>query len=121
MGKPIFSRQRRPGLHKAPFTMFKFQTMRPGADPDKERITRLGSLLPFWEDAALVINDMQLCPSSSEASRAPDALLPWWVRRADRRKKNNSVAELGLRANAHRLPPPVLFTVLVFLPVLSPS
>ena len=50
-GRPILFRQRRPGLHGAPFTILKFRTMRaPGADEvahatDDVRVTRLGRLL----------------------------------------------------------------------------
>jgi glycosyltransferase involved in cell wall biosynthesis len=49
MGKPIFFRQLRAGLHGRPFTLHKFRTMRSarGADgellPAEQRITRLGS------------------------------------------------------------------------------
>lgn len=51
MGAPIFFRQRRPGLHGAPFELVKFRTMRdprPGEDAlatDAERITRLGRFM----------------------------------------------------------------------------
>lgn len=51
MGRPIFFRQERPGLHGKPFKMLKFRTMRApraGEDPlktDADRITRLGALL----------------------------------------------------------------------------
>ncbi len=43
--RPIFFRQVRPGLHGAPFTLIKFRTMRPGTEPDAERITPLGRWL----------------------------------------------------------------------------
>jgi len=51
MGKPVFFRQIRPGLHGKPFTIYKFRTMLNAYDkngnllPDKERLTRLGSFL----------------------------------------------------------------------------
>lgn len=51
MGRPVFFRQVRPGLHGAPFGMIKFRTMRDavGADgsllPDAERLTPLGQWL----------------------------------------------------------------------------
>lgn len=51
MGRPIFFRQTRPGLHGRPFDLIKFRTMReprPGEDPlktDGQRITRLGKFL----------------------------------------------------------------------------
>lgn len=49
-GRPIFFRQERIGENGRPFTMFKFRTMRTGADsawvkPGDARVTRLGSLL----------------------------------------------------------------------------
>jgi sugar transferase EpsL len=39
LGAPVIFRQRRPGLHGRPFTMFKFRTMTEARDP-------LGALLP---------------------------------------------------------------------------
>lgn len=50
LGKPVFFRQQRPGLHGIPFEMVKFRTM-VDADParglltDDERMTPLGSFL----------------------------------------------------------------------------
>ncbi len=51
MGRPVFFRQTRPGLHGKPFEMIKFRTMRDAMDaegnplPDAERLTRLGRFL----------------------------------------------------------------------------
>jgi lipopolysaccharide/colanic/teichoic acid biosynthesis glycosyltransferase len=50
MGRPVLFRQRRPGLHGLPFTMYKFRTMRPldvsqGWTTDAERLTPLGGRL----------------------------------------------------------------------------
>jgi sugar transferase EpsL len=51
MGRPIFFRQRRPGLHGRPFTIYKFRTMLDPSDnggrpmPDTKRLTRLGRFL----------------------------------------------------------------------------
>lgn len=51
MGRPIFFRQRRPGLGGRPFELVKFRTMRiagPGRDDvsaDAQRLTRLGRFL----------------------------------------------------------------------------
>lgn len=51
MGRPVFFRQIRPGLHGRPFGMVKFRTMRDALDaegnplPDSERLTRLGRFL----------------------------------------------------------------------------
>jgi len=43
--RPVFFRQVRPGLGGKPFTLIKFRTMRPGSEPDAERITRVGKWL----------------------------------------------------------------------------
>lgn len=43
--RPIFFRQVRPGLGGKPFTLVKFRTMRPGTEPDEERITCVGRFL----------------------------------------------------------------------------
>jgi sugar transferase EpsL len=51
MGRPVLFRQRRPGRHGEPFTIYKFRTMvepRPGESrlhSDGARVTRLGALL----------------------------------------------------------------------------
>lgn len=51
MGRPVLFRQRRPGLHGRPFTMYKFRTMRDAVDaegnplPNEARVTRFGSFL----------------------------------------------------------------------------
>ena len=51
LGSPLLFRQQRPGLHKRPFTMVKFRTMRDaiGRDgrplPDVDRLTPFGTLL----------------------------------------------------------------------------
>jgi sugar transferase EpsL len=51
LGRPIFFRQFRPGLHGNLFNIFKFRTMRNELDskgnpcPDAERLTRLGHIL----------------------------------------------------------------------------
>jgi lipopolysaccharide/colanic/teichoic acid biosynthesis glycosyltransferase len=45
MGRPVIFRQVRPGLHARPFTLLKFRTMRPGAEPDAERLTPFGRWL----------------------------------------------------------------------------
>lgn len=51
MGRPVLFRQRRPGLHGEPFTIYKFRTMvepREGQSrflSDGARVTRLGALL----------------------------------------------------------------------------
>lgn len=43
--RPVFFRQVRPGLGGRPFTLVKFRTMRPGPEPDDERVTRVGRFL----------------------------------------------------------------------------
>ena len=51
MGPPVFFRQRRPGLHGKPFTLYKFRTMTDARDPqgnllpDEQRLTPLGRFL----------------------------------------------------------------------------
>jgi lipopolysaccharide/colanic/teichoic acid biosynthesis glycosyltransferase len=51
MGRPVLFRQRRPGLHARPFTIYKFRTMRELRDPkgellpDGDRLTPLGEAL----------------------------------------------------------------------------
>jgi len=51
LGRPVFFRQRRPGLHGALFTIIKFRTMRDavneGGDPlpDERRLTKVGRFL----------------------------------------------------------------------------
>lgn len=51
LGKPVFFRQRRPGLHNTPFTIYKFHTMTNERDkdgnllPDVDRLTNLGRFL----------------------------------------------------------------------------
>jgi len=50
-GSPIFFRQRRPGLHGKPFTLYKFRTMTDARDrdgnllPDADRLTGFGRFL----------------------------------------------------------------------------
>ncbi len=50
-GLPVLFRQRRPGLHGRPFTMYKFRTMTDETDaqgkllPDADRLTRFGRFL----------------------------------------------------------------------------
>lgn len=51
MGRPVFFRQFRPGLHGKPFVIYKFRTMKKDRDsggnllPDEQRLTRLGRFL----------------------------------------------------------------------------
>ncbi len=51
LGRPVLFSQSRPGLHGAPFTLYKFRTMTDGRDaagnllPDGERLTRFGRWL----------------------------------------------------------------------------
>ena len=51
LGRPIFFRQQRPGLHSKPFTLYKFRTMTDARDangnlrPDAERLTPFGRFL----------------------------------------------------------------------------
>jgi len=51
IGRPIFFRQRRPGLHGVPFELLKFRTMTDAADaagrtlPDDQRLGRFGAML----------------------------------------------------------------------------
>src|SRR5260221_13397986 len=51
LGSPVLFRQVRPGLHGAPFQIYKFRTMTDARDkagnllPDAERLTRFGKFL----------------------------------------------------------------------------
>ncbi|NSW75757.1 MAG: sugar transferase [Candidatus Atribacteria bacterium] len=51
MGRPVFFRQRRPGLYGKPFLLYKFRTMLELYDnegkplPDEKRLTKLGKFL----------------------------------------------------------------------------
>ena len=51
LGSPVIFKQRRPGMHERPFTLYKFRTMRDARDaqgallPDSRRLTRLGAFL----------------------------------------------------------------------------
>ncbi|MET0554018.1 MAG: sugar transferase [Vicinamibacteria bacterium] len=45
LGPPVLFRQRRPGRFGVSFELLKFRTMREGAGPDGERLTRLGRIL----------------------------------------------------------------------------
>ncbi|MFG6178947.1 sugar transferase [Halomonas sp. THAF12] len=51
LGRPVFFRQQRPGLHGRPYEIIKFRTMRYAVDargrplPDEQRMTRLGTWL----------------------------------------------------------------------------
>ena len=45
LGRPVFFRQPRPGLHGRPFALVKFRTMRAGTGSDAERLTRFGRFL----------------------------------------------------------------------------
>lgn len=54
MGSPIMFRQVRPGLHKKPFSIMKFRTMRDAVDrhgkplSDEERLTKFGLFMRSW-------------------------------------------------------------------------
>jgi lipopolysaccharide/colanic/teichoic acid biosynthesis glycosyltransferase len=45
LGRPVLFRQRRAGLHGAPFTLSKFRSMRAGGAPDAARLSRFGRWL----------------------------------------------------------------------------
>ena len=45
MGRPVLFRQRRRGRSARPFTLYKFRSMRPGSEPDEQRLTPLGRVL----------------------------------------------------------------------------
>ena len=45
LGRPILFRQRRAGLHGAPFTLKKFRSMREGEAPDAARLNSFGRWL----------------------------------------------------------------------------
>ena len=45
LGRPIFFRQKRAGLHGRPFTLVKFRTMRQGVGDDGDRLTPWGRFL----------------------------------------------------------------------------
>ena len=45
LGRPVLFRQRRAGLHGAPFTLLKFRSMRAGEAPDAARLNSFGRWL----------------------------------------------------------------------------
>jgi lipopolysaccharide/colanic/teichoic acid biosynthesis glycosyltransferase len=45
LGRPVLFRQRRAGLHGAPFTLLKFRSMRAGGAPDAARLNSFGRWL----------------------------------------------------------------------------
>jgi sugar transferase EpsL len=45
LGRPVFFRQRRPGLRGVPFDVIKFRTMRDTGGSDADRLTSVGRLL----------------------------------------------------------------------------
>ncbi len=47
LGSPVLFRQQRPGLHKRPFTMVKFRTMRDAIGRDGRPLPDAGRLTPF--------------------------------------------------------------------------
>lgn len=44
-GAPVLFRQARPGRDGVAFTLLKFRTMRPGSEPDAQRLTALGRIV----------------------------------------------------------------------------
>ena len=45
LGRPVFFRQIRSGIHGQPFELIKFRTMQNGIEPDHLRLTRFGRFL----------------------------------------------------------------------------
>lgn len=45
IGAPVLFKQQRPGYRGTPFFIYKFRTMKDGAESDAERLTRLGGIL----------------------------------------------------------------------------
>lgn len=95
MGRPIFFRQTRPGLHGEPFDLIKFRTMAPpppGEDPllsDARRITRVGKFLretsldefpTFWN---VLRGDMSIVGPRPLLMRYLDRYTPEQARRHD--------------------------------------
>jgi exopolysaccharide biosynthesis polyprenyl glycosylphosphotransferase len=95
-GSPVF-RQTRVGYGRVPFTMLKFRTMRPTADPYADaprdgtdaRVTRLGRVLrrtsldelpQLWN---VLVGDMSLIGPRPEMPYIVDQYEPWQLRRLD--------------------------------------
>jgi sugar transferase EpsL len=100
LGKPVLFRQRRPGLHGAPFTLYKFRTMAHavGPDgallPDDERLTRFGSWLrsTSLDELPQLVNvlrgDMSLV--------GPRPLMPEYLERYTERQRRRHEVRPGL-------------------------
>jgi lipopolysaccharide/colanic/teichoic acid biosynthesis glycosyltransferase len=109
LGSPVLFRQRRPGLHGAPFVLVKFRSMTDRLDgagrrlPDAERLTRAGRFLRAFslDEIPQLLNVM--CGDMSLVGPRPllfeylERYTPWQARRHDVRPGITGLAQVGGR------------------------